>query len=764
MLHTVCNHRLVHPPAWLALLALTLAPPAAVAEPASGDSGAGLTSTVPQAEQPTRLREVLVTAGRLPADAYAAARASVGGKSDVALREIPQSVSVLTRQRIEDQNLIEATRALTWVTGLVDGRSNESDTPLISARGFRVDNVTIDGSLAGATFWQVPSDLSMYEQVEVLRGPTGLFNGSGPTGSAGGAINYRRKRPQADPLTQMEFAVGQWDHYRVTLDAARPLGEDDRLRGRLVASSLDQNDFIAYTGRQNQMIYGVLDFRLSPATLLTVGADHDRRRSVPTYKYSTFRGDGSDPRWPREMAWMVPWARWDGDTTGAFAELAHRFDDDWRLKAAYNYRQEKLFWDWAWVAGVVDPIPGSTQKPLYVTGQRRDTDDQVHTFDVNLTGRFRAWGRTHDLVVGANASQREQVTHQPVSGKYSYDWGKPDTFYIDPSRINIGEAPWRPSVMSGNPTTYRYQDDGVYGNLRLRVLDQLTLTAGGRVSTYEYKGYTNNTVTNKGAYKRSGVVTPYAALTWDFSDSTSAYVSHAEVFSVTNAYKVTGEMVEPVEGNNREIGLKSEFFDGNLLASVAAYRLTRKNQTRIDPSAPYPCPASPLPNAYCYVADNEQQVDGAELELVGRLSRNWQVMLGLSHMKKRYTRWLDGKGAVSGTQGDSWWKDDPDNTVKAWSSYRLPGAAASWRVGGGVRWQSETYAERVASGPIPAARVTQPAFAVWDAMLAWEIDKTWRAQLNVTNLFDKAYYSRVTTSYGSYGEPRRLMLTVRATL
>ena len=85
-------------------------------------------------------------------------------------------------------------------------------------------------------------------------------------------------------------------------------------------------------------------------------------------------------------------------------------------------------------------------------------------------------------------------------------------------------------------------------------------------------------------------------------------------------------------------------------------------------------------------------------------------------------------------------------------------------MGGGVRWQSETYAERAASGPVSAARVTQPAFAVWDGMVAWAIDKTWSAQLNVTNLFDKVYYSRVTTSYGSYGEPRRLMLTVRATL
>lgn len=715
------------------------------------------------AAEPVTLKAITVTASREQAGSYAASTASVGSKTPMTLRETPQSVSVLTRQRMEDQNLTEATHALTWINGMANSRANESDTPSMTARGFQVNNVTIDGSLAGATFWQVPADLSMYEQIEVLRGPAGLFNGSGPNGSPGGAINYQRKRPQSQPLLNLELAFGQWDHYRATLDVGRPLTEDGRTRGRLVTSALDQDDFIDYTGRQNQMIYGVLESDLSSATRLTLGADYDRRRSTPTYKYATFRGDGSDPHWPRHTAWMVPWARWDGDTSGVFAEVAHQFNGDWRIKAAYNHRREKLFWDWAWVTGLVDPIPGSTQKPLYVTGQRRDTDDQVQTFDLHIAGRFNVFGRAHDMVLGANASDRVQVTHQPNSGQYSYDWGK-NTFYIDPQTINIGEVPWRPSTMSGNPTTYRYLEEGLYGNLRLRLLDELTLTTGGRWSTYEYKGYSNNTVSNKGAYKKSNIFTPYAALTWDFSPTTSVYVSHAEVFSVTNAYTVTGDMVEPVVGNNREIGLKSEFFNGQLLASLAAYQLTRKNQTRIDPSAPYPCPASPIANAYCYLADNAQQVDGLDFELTGTLTPRWQVMAGASHMNKRYTQWRDGKGAVSSQEGQGWSNNVPDHTLKVWSSYRLPGLASKWRIGAGFRWQSETYAERTASGKVPAVRVTQPSFYVWDAMLAWDINKTWTAQLNVSNVFDAVYYSQITTSYGSYGDPRRLMLTLRAKL
>lgn len=748
---------------WLVLL-LSGSTLAAVAQ-TSAHTPAAPTAQAPQAQAETVVtqKEVQVTATRQTEGAYTPTTVTVGGKTPMTLRETPQSVTVLTQQRLEDQALTDTANALSWIPGLGNTLANESDTANITARGFNADNVTIDGSLAGASFWQLPADLSMYEQIEVLRGPAGLFQGRGNSGSPGGSINLQRKRPQAQPLLNLEWAAGQWDHYRATLDVGRPLSVDGRIRGRLITSALSQKDFIDYTGRKNQMLYGVVEADLGRATRLTLGADYDRRRSVPTYKYAMFRGDGSDPRWPRSTAWMVPWARWEGDTQGAFAELEHRFSDRWRLKAAYNQRREKLFWDWAWVTGLVDPIAGSSQRPLHVTGQRRDTDDRSRTLDVHLAGRFDWLGRTHDVIVGADASLRTVVTHQPKSGNYSYDWGR-DTFFIDPDRINIADAPWRPSTLSGDPSTNRYAEHGLYGSLRLRLPQELALITGARLSTYEYKGSSNQTATNKGAYKKSNVLTPYVALTWDFSRTTSAYISRAEVFNVNNAYTMTGEMVPPVEGNNLEVGLKSEFLDGDVQASLAAYRLTRQNQTRVDPAAPDPCPASPLPNARCFIADNAQQVDGIEWEVAGQLTRNWHLMVGASHMKKRYTQWRDNLGGISSQQGQSWSNNVPNTTFKLWSSYRLPGKASAWRVGAGVRWQSDTYAERSASGAIPAVRVTQPSFAIWDAMVGWDINKTWSAQINATNLFDKVYYSQITTNYGSYGEPRKLMFTLRAKL
>ena len=155
---------------WLVLL-LSGSTLAAVAQ-TSAHTPAAPTAQAPQAQAETVVtqKEEQVTATRQTEGAYTPTTVTVGGKTPMTLRETPQSVTVLTQQRLEDQALTDTTNALSWIPGLGNTLANESDTANITARGFNADNVTIDGSLAGASFWQLPADLSMYEQIEVLRG------------------------------------------------------------------------------------------------------------------------------------------------------------------------------------------------------------------------------------------------------------------------------------------------------------------------------------------------------------------------------------------------------------------------------------------------------------------------------------------------------------------------------------------------------------------------------------------------------------------
>ena len=723
-----------------------------------------------QAAPPERtLPQVVVQAQRLARDgisdstAYTTRGAQVAGKTPRALREIPQSVTVFTEQRLRDQAQADGTRVLEWMPGVFNGRARETDAPYFYSRGFVLDNVSIDGSLAGTSFWQMPGDLSPYDQVEVLRGPNGLFAGGGRSGSPAGQINFTRKRPQDAPHVLGEAALGSWQQRRATVDVNRRLLADGSLGIRLIASQANRAYFFRTAHRKNTTLYGVAEWQPLATLTLTAGAELERRRALPWITGLPLRGDGAFPGYPRRMSTASPWSKWAIDTQGFFAETVWKWRENWQLKAAWNWRREKGDWDFGFLSGYVDPVPGSSQMALHQNAQRRLFSDSSRTMDVTLTGSFDLLGRRHDLIAGADWQWRKYNARMPVEYPYG---SRPTPAYpdnpvpVDPGTLDM-RAPWRPAIWGRNTWSRNlYRNWGAHASLRLRLTDAVSSILGGRLSSYHYGGYFNpgrNTAAS-GAYHKSPIFTPFAALNWDFSPRASAYVSYTDIFRVTNRYDVHGKMVPPVTGANWELGLKTEWMDKRLTGSAALYQTDRKNQTRRDPDAPYPCPASPI-GGYCYIADNQQRVRGIELELNGQLRPDLRVSLGATLQHNRRTRYLDNTGKPR--PETTWNEDVPRRTFRAWADWRLPVTGSTWRLGGGVRANSGYFTERSASGRVPAARVSQGGYAIWDVMLAWEPNPHWSVQLNAYNLFDKVYFSQVGTSWVNFGEPRSFMLTAR---
>ena len=711
---------------------------------------------------------VIVRARRLARDgvseseAYTTRGVQVAGKTPRALREIPQSVSVFTEQRLRDQGQVDAARMLEWMPGVFNERARDTDAPSFSSRGFDLDNVSIDGSLAGSSFWQMPGDLSIYDQVEVLRGPNGLFSGGGRSGSPGGQINFTRKRPLESAQTQAEAALGSWKQRRATVDVNRRLLADGSLGVRLVASQANREYFFRNASRKNTTLYAVAAWQPVASLTLTAGTDWERRRGKPWTAGLPMRGDGTFPGYSRRMSSVAPWAMWKADTNGFFAEADWQFHDDWKLKTTYAWRKEATDWDFGYVSGVVDPIPGSSQDALYQQSQRRKALDDDRTLDVTLTGKFNWLGRSHDVIAGADVLRRKYHLLTPV--EYPYGYRPTPTYPDNPVPVDPGTlqaAPWRPAVWGNNTwSTTPRRTWGVHASTRLRVLEKLTVIAGGRLSSYHYGGYYNpgrNQAAN-GAYRKDNIFTPFAAVNWDFNPAASVYVSYTDIFSVNNSYDIHGKMLPPVTGANWELGVKTEWLDKRLNGSVALYQTDRKNQTRRDPDAPYPCPASPI-GGYCYIADNQQRVRGIELELNGQLRPDLRVSLGATLQHNRRTRYLDNTGKPR--PETTWNEDVPRRTFRAWADWRLPVTGSTWRLGGGVRANSGYFTERSVSGRVPAARVSQGGYAIWDVMLAWQPNPHWSVQLNAYNLFDKVYFSQVGTSWVNFGEPRSFMLTAR---
>jgi len=631
-----------------------------------------------------------------------------------------------------------------------------------------LNNIMVDGALIGGSFWQTPADLSMYESMELLRGPAGFFAGNGQSGSPGGALNMVRKRPITSPHREVQFGVGSWNFRRTSLDVGGALTGDGRLRSRAVVSYIDRDFHFDYAHRRNLTLYGALAYDLAEHSVLTLGLESERRRSTSLTSGIPLRGDGSDPRWPRNKSTALPWGVWRADTPGGFVELAQRFNDHWNLRAIYARKQEKLHWDWGWIAGIIDPIPGTNQRQTYVTTQRRDSKFKEESVDVRVNGEFDLFGQHHQVAFGFDWAKRSSRSVQPQRYPYgSWEADYPvlvDFKNFDPSLYPRREAQIDPTRFSVNgPTLQR----GIFLNLRMHITEPLVLTTGARLSRYGYGGQTQP-ATNRyrnGAYKRRNVLTPYAALNYDFNAHHSVFFSYADIFRVQNAYTRELDMVDPLLGENLELGWKSEYYDGQLNTSISVYQLDRVNATRTDPhpDARTICRGYPNENSVCQIADNEQRVRGLDMEISGQLTEHWDISAGANWLTKKYTRWHDSSGGIHANQGQTWGQGQPNRTFKLWSVWRL-GTASQWRIGGGMLAQSRFFSSRSASsnGLIPAVTNVQGGYATYSAMVHWEINPSWSAQLNLNNLLDKWYYTNIGTSSVVYGEPRNFMLNVNA--
>lgn len=209
---------------------------------------------------------------------YTTGQTSTATRLDMSLRKTPQSISVITRQQMDDQGLNNLSEVMQQTPGITVNRENSEGFTFYS-RGFEIQNFQYDGVPSLSTDagnlrdnYSITNSV-IYDRVEVLKGATGLVNG---IGYPSGVINLVRKRPTAQFQGHVSAGAGSWDHYRTELDVSGPLLDSGALRGRFVAAREQQHTFIDYQKQQQDIFYGVLDGDLSDATVLSVGYEYQQ--------------------------------------------------------------------------------------------------------------------------------------------------------------------------------------------------------------------------------------------------------------------------------------------------------------------------------------------------------------------------------------------------------------------------------------------------------------------------------------------------------
>lgn len=709
-------------------------------EPAAQDSGAlqlGVTSIVERSLDPTSEGSGSYTP-----------RTVTIGKGAHTLKETPQSVTVITRKMLDDQNLNTIEQVMEKTPGIT-----VYDSPMggkyFYSRGFRMtgqyqyDGVPLD---IGSSYVQADSfssDMAIYDRVEVLRGAAGMMKGAGGTA---GAVNFVRKRGEYTPHTQLSLSAGTWDNYRGQIDTGGPLNEDGTLRGRAVVTQQTRQYFYDIGDRKDQIYYGALDYDLSPDTTVGVGIAYEDVDATPCWGGLPRYADGSDLKLKRSTCLNTAWNQQRSQRTTFFGDMKHTFNDDWALKVAGVYSKNTQDMEYAFPSGSV-PV-GSTQSSTPMIGSIYDYDQTDYGFDAYVDGKFDAFGQQHELIVGANASHSRKDDFYAVALLPDrQDVLNPNHHLAQPD-----ESYYLANASRGGPVDMRVKQYGAYSTVRLKLADPLTFVLGSRVSWYKSENesvsyYRGEGTPLRSESRESGQVTPFAGILFDLNDNLTTYASYTDIFTPQGNYKtITGATLKPLIGQSYELGIKGEWFDARLNSAFNLFRTVQKDAAQDDPACP---------DSSCSQNSGKVRAQGFEAEVSGEVIDRLQLLAGYTYTQ---TKVLEDADATQ--DGLSYNSYVPRHLLRVWADYALSGPLERVTVGAGVNAQSRNY--RVS--PISGNDISQSGYAIWNGRIGYRIDDTWSVALNGNNLFDKRYYATVgTEGFGNfYGEPRNLVMSLKA--
>ena len=499
--------------------------------------------------------------------------------------------------------------------------------------------------------------------------------------------------------------------------------------------------------RHDQAFYGALDFDLTPDTTLGVGASYEDVDATPCWGGLPRYADGKSANLSRSTCLGQSRNDWQSRRTTFFADVTHHFNDDWKIKVAAVHSRNLQDTKYAASEGTINygnPAPTANSYAALM-----DYDHKDFGLDAYVDGKFEAFGLQHELILGANGSRGTQddvYAIQNLPKRQSIY--QPDHHFPEPADNTFWPNMYRGGTVKETATQY-----GTYATLRLRLAEPLMFIVGSRVSWYENRRQSNNLAWGEWAVqdartKETGEVTPFAALIYDLDEHLSVYASYADIFQPQSSYAtVDGAALKPKIGDNYELGIKGEWFDGRLNSSLALFRAIEKNGAESDYTTM--CPTSA--DGYCYTDTGKVRAQGVETEISGELLERLQLFGGYTYTQTKSLKNIDSK--VEGGSSNTY---VPRHMLRLWGDYQLDGALSKWSVGAGVNAQSSNYR-------VQTIKLEQAGYATWSTRVAYRIDDTWTVALNGNNLFDKSYYNTVgTASWGNfYGEPRNFTVSLK---
>lgn len=676
-------------------------------------------------------------------ETYQAVTTTVG-KGVQSLRDIPQSVTVITERLMDDKNLDTLKGALHSVPGIAfEAGEGGAIGDLVRLRGFSTrGDIYLDGLRDIA---QYNRDTFNQDRIEVLRGSASMLYGRGSTG---GIINQVSKQPLLINQNEVEFTAGTDHYYRLTGDFNLVTGQDAALRVNVMKTDADSFRNGPSTDRRG--IAPTFQWGIGTADEFSVGMYHLEYDDVPDFGFRWLNGRPVNAAIDRWYGTKSDYQ--DDSATQFFFSHLHRFADGGQLKTTVRdgrYKRDL----WSTTAGfaavpaassglatacsypvgtVTTPIASISNDSLICRGsQTRAAKDRHRFVQTDYSGKFEGFGLKHELLAGAEYANEQTTTYS-----YSGTPVKAPITWADDG----GTASLTDTRVRARNTRFESDTYGLYVQDTLSLTSQWKLIAGLR-----YDRFSGDYERVAGPLSRTDTVwSRRFGVLYQPTATTSWYASYGTSFNASGdlyQFDPTSANTDPEKSRNMEVGAKWDLADGDLSLRAALFRTEKYNERNTD--------IDQASNAY--LLSGKRHTDGVEFEAAGRITPALEVFGGIAWMKGR----IDAAGSSDASQASVGKTPGllPRITANLWATYRL---SPNWRIGAGADGMSSRKPALAETGINRA-----PGYAKVDALVEY-VTGPYTVRLNMKNLFDKEYADGLYRGFTVPGETRAAQLTLAA--
>jgi catecholate siderophore receptor len=757
-------------------------------------SGRGITSRARRGHTASAIWALagasLLAAGA--AEAQNAGDITVTGKRDevsspkytAPILDTPQTVTVVDKKLIEEQNLLGLRDVLSTLPGITfgagEGGGGFGDS--INLRGFTASNdITVDGVRDSAQYTR--SDPFNLEQIEIVNGANSVYGGAG---SVGGSINLATKRPMARDGAMASAGVGTDNYQRLTLDLNKTIGEGAAFRLNLMGH---RNDVPGRDVEENKR-WGVapsLTVGMGGPTQVTLLYAHQEDDNTPQYgvpfalnAFNTGPLPGVDPS---DYFGYSNIDKQDGMVDSFTAIIEHRFNDTLSVRNLTRWQKATQYLvvdapqGTFCLASGINPYTGvaCTPRDSFVPsgnprGNVRDTANDILINQSDFTAHFNTGGLAHTLVTGLSFSNETYALDGAnlLRTPQGQTFILPTTTLSNPNPVYTGQQNFKPL----STTDSEVKNRALYTFDRIEIGKYWELNGGVRFERNEGLAVTTST-----AYATSGAATttinPPAENADDLfsyrtgivfkpAESASLYVAYGNAVTPSQstvnggctATSTTGTAncnLDPEEARSYELGGKWSTMDGGLLLTAALFRNERTN-FRVN---------SGDPAVLQQQLDGSSKVDGVALGASGLITDHWSVFANYTYLNSEIEQSIStiavSGGALDFQKGDPL-PNTPKHSASFWTTYELPHRLM---IGYGATYAGAYTFNRASAS---AALFYTPDYWVHRAMISYGISRSAVLQLNINNLFDEHYYTRIrnnaTSGWATPGEARNAVLSL----